>query len=104
MTGDNEPMWIHMDKTSIFYVYETENDTAIGPFTDRATAEEWMTEVVPPEDQQSTDNITGYRIGTIDEVDEWLSSPQYERPMKPEFATATAMRSSIPSSTAPRPS
>jgi hypothetical protein len=66
-----------MSEISMLYVFETTNESAVGPFADRPTAEAWMLRVVPPEDQ---DELSGYRIGTLEEVNEHLSDPQFETP------------------------
>ena len=70
-----------------YYVFETMNETAVGPFADEHAAQEWMLEVVPPEDILGTHENEaadysgqGYRVGTPEEVREQLSSPVWETP------------------------
>ena len=75
----------------MLYVFETMNESAIGPFASRDAAEAWLVKVVPPEDrdgapENKVSDISGegYRIGTLAEVNDQLSSPQFETPTAAE--------------------
>ena len=72
-----------MSDTSMLYIFELMNESAVGPFADHASARAWMARVVPPEDQLGNEADypgSGYRIGTLAEVNEQLSSPEFETP------------------------
>jgi hypothetical protein len=70
-----------------FYAFELMNQTAVGPFATRDDAAAWMARVVPAEDQDGTpENATsdiagdGYRVGDLAEVNDMLSTPEFETP------------------------